>query len=730
MKALKRNIIVCVACMVMCAALLIGTTFAWFTDDITNKGNVITAGNLDIEATAYKTAETGTEIDIDGFGKLYFATEGQNMKEKTDPIIKNEGFEPGKSDAVMVKLKNTGSLDAKVKLYFDITDSGLDGALWFDFIEIGADNTVKGEFTKRSIDTLPALADRNVKTLKKDESVRYIFVYGMYEEADSYYEGKEFSMDVTILATQANEDAEFSKTITEDDLAAGGTITLGSDASIDFSKIHTLEKDVTLDLGGHELSVENTSTLSTKGATLTVKNGNIKDDFYGTGNKYAMFGASEGGKIVLENLDIDAERSIALIGSDGTSNDGTDCEIVIKDCKMIANDSACVSTNATKQDYECKISISDSMLKCVNENGDNCPVFVNVPCELSISDCEIYGDRQGVMVRSGSATISDTTIYASGECSGCEYYLDKEWKGGNEVPMAALVVGNRGGGTAYNYAPAKVTLNNCTIELGDSADKNAKLIYAWGNSKIDGVDGATGGATIVIDASLYKSIKDNCEFNTNSDVEITVTANNGKSLNDSEGCTDVLLTDDIELTISGYADVAEYWNGTVNIDMNGKSVKLLSSSNGNIFYAMGVQGANVTISGNGTIDASQSGKYALVMYGVSEGTLTIKDGTYIGETSAIQLGNTGNAKQTCIIEGGFFKATGENSSKYLLNCIDALYDNRNAKFIVKGGTFVNFNPAESYSEDDEILVNWVADGYKVIEEKQDNGDIWYKVVKE
>lgn len=532
MKALKRNIIVCVACMVMCAALLIGTTFAWFTDDITNKGNVITAGNLDIEAIAYKTAETGSEIDIDGFGKLYFATEGQNMKENTDPIIKNEGFEPGKSDAVMVELKNTGSLDAKVKLYFDITDSGLDGALWFDFIEIGDDNAVKGKFTKRSIDTLPALADRNVKTLKKDESVRYIFVYGMNETAGSYYEGKEFSMDVTILATQANKDAEFSKTktITADDLAAGN-ITLDSNASIDFSKIHTLEKDVTLDLGGHELSVENTSTLSTKGATLTVKNGSIKDDFLKGQVKYAMFCATKGGKIVLENLVIDAERSIALIGSDKEDlQDGTGCEIVIKNCDMTANDSACVTTNAKKQDYKCKISISDSMLKCVNENGDNCPVFVNVPCELSISGCKIYGDRQGVMVRSGSATISDTTIYASGECSykvdgvdADKAYLEKNWGSGNEVPMAALVVGNRGGGPAYNYEPAKVTLNNCKIELGENAAQNAKLIYAWGNGKIEGVDGATGGATITYDKTTAEQsgfTDTNCAWNKEQNVTV------------------------------------------------------------------------------------------------------------------------------------------------------------------------------------------------------------------
>ena len=39
--------------LVLCLAMLIGTTFAWFTDSITNSGNKIEAGNLNIGAIAY-----------------------------------------------------------------------------------------------------------------------------------------------------------------------------------------------------------------------------------------------------------------------------------------------------------------------------------------------------------------------------------------------------------------------------------------------------------------------------------------------------------------------------------------------------------------------------------------------------------------------------------------------------------------------------------------------------
>ncbi len=37
--------------LLLCAALLLGTTFAWFTDSVTNTGNTITAGTLGIKAT-------------------------------------------------------------------------------------------------------------------------------------------------------------------------------------------------------------------------------------------------------------------------------------------------------------------------------------------------------------------------------------------------------------------------------------------------------------------------------------------------------------------------------------------------------------------------------------------------------------------------------------------------------------------------------------------------------
>ena len=47
--SLKRTLLLSVMAMLICAAMLAGTTFAWFTDSASTGVNKIAAGNLDIE---------------------------------------------------------------------------------------------------------------------------------------------------------------------------------------------------------------------------------------------------------------------------------------------------------------------------------------------------------------------------------------------------------------------------------------------------------------------------------------------------------------------------------------------------------------------------------------------------------------------------------------------------------------------------------------------------------
>lgn len=125
---------------------------------------------------------------------------------------------------------------------------------------------------------------------------------------------------------------------------------------------------------------------------------------------------------------------------------------------------------------------------------------------------------------------------------------------------------------------------------------------------------------------------------------------------------------------------------------------------------------------NGGINTGTNGGYALnVRNGAN---LTITGGSYYGGGTAVQV-----QKGTLTITGGHFavEAFGEPYGyNFLLNCIDSAYKNGSAEIIVKGGTFVNFDPSNNTAEG--AGTNFVADGYKVVSESKANGEVWYTVV--
>ena len=57
MTTTKKSLLASGLSLAVSAALLVGTTFAWFTDSVTNKGNKIQAGKLSISAAMYDLQE-------------------------------------------------------------------------------------------------------------------------------------------------------------------------------------------------------------------------------------------------------------------------------------------------------------------------------------------------------------------------------------------------------------------------------------------------------------------------------------------------------------------------------------------------------------------------------------------------------------------------------------------------------------------------------------------------
>ena len=61
--------------LLLCVSMLVGTTFAWFTDKVESGLNTITAGNLDVELYYSKDADfSGEKVSVQDKTNLFTDT--------------------------------------------------------------------------------------------------------------------------------------------------------------------------------------------------------------------------------------------------------------------------------------------------------------------------------------------------------------------------------------------------------------------------------------------------------------------------------------------------------------------------------------------------------------------------------------------------------------------------------------------------------------------------------
>ena len=162
---------------------------------------------------------------------------------------------------------------------------------------------------------------------------------------------------------------------------------------------------------------------------------------------------------------------------------------------------------------------------------------------------------------------------------------------------------------------------------------------------------------------------------------------------------------------------------TLNLDKKIISPDNMGNNQTNFTALIVSADTTINASDEGGIDTGTNGGYGI---NVKNGAkLTINGGYYYGGGTAVQV-----QKGTLIINDGTFACEPYDNPTYgynfQINCIDSAYKDGTAKVIIKGGTFINFNPADCKAEG--AGTNFVADGYKVVPEAH-GSDTWYKVVK-
>ena len=211
----KGALLASILAMVLCVTMLVGTTFAWFTDTASANVNKIQSGNLDVMleyATEWDTSGQPTAwtdaTKLDG-GLSFLRMKEDGTREQATDIL----WEPGCTYTLPeLRISNQGSLSLKYKVVI----TGIDGNAELNNV---IDWTAEiGGATYNLTDEHP-LAAKNGDIIAAD----ILTISGhMQETAGNDYMNKELDgISITVYATQ--DTAEFDSISNEYDKNADGT---------------------------------------------------------------------------------------------------------------------------------------------------------------------------------------------------------------------------------------------------------------------------------------------------------------------------------------------------------------------------------------------------------------------------------------------------------------------------------------------------------------------------
>ena len=518
-KSTKRALVSSALAIVMCVAMLIGATFAWFTDTASTGVNKIQAGNLDIkvEYAKEKMNDDGTLA-----GELTDWTPIDNATNVFDP---NALWEPGRTEYVVFRITNNGNLALKYQLSLEtlaqkpgINKAGEEFYL-ADYLCASAKVNVGPGEVGSGVSTLGAfmtkLNDLGVAGVKNvldpeyhpltDATVNGTLLPGktncvpmaiwmptsVGNEANAISPDKAATIDfgINVVATQdtvesdsfnnqydADAPLDFEPVSTADELKAAATngknVQLTQDVTL--TDALTFDNAVTIDLNGKTL----TSSLSSNGYSLvtyadaTIVNGTYK----GTGTAR---GIAACGNLKMRNVTVD------VAGQVGVACSAADRQYTIEDSTIKGGYALCnFNNNAT-------INVSNSTLEGTTtgfyHNGSNSGLNLTVT-GTKINAGNNGTDATGVYI-SGSTATRDAGGYQKASFTDC------------------TVKGN----AAIEVKYTDLTLNNCTVTATVPA---ANASYTQNNN------GSTTNGFAVVST-------DNATNNTMPKPEGTITINGG-----------------------------------------------------------------------------------------------------------------------------------------------------------------------------------------------------------
>ncbi len=457
-KATKKALFASAMSLLLCVTMLIGSTFAWFTDSASSKGNKIMAGNLDVDLLLW---DGDSYEDIGDSEKPIFGS--------YDSLTANEDnantlWEPGKTQVAYLKIKNNGNLALKYQVVLNTIDPADSKSLYevmqYQIVPDAVSGDVDGwdanSALKAKLGSEIVSGDKAVEMLPGAEHNFALLVH-MDENANNDYMDGKVEFDITVLATQLNaeedsfskdydKDAENPEIITAEALAAemtpvNGVITIDKDYIVDgdWTSISVSGQNVVIDGNGHTISnLDKPLTAGSVGQVLTIKNLTIADSDIGPA-------ANENGL-------------------------GTGAFACFKDAAGSAIFENCHLVNSSVTGNERAAGLIAYI--------SGAEVIIN---NCSVENCEIKavgGAAAFVTHTQGNATITNSKVI-SNKITATEDRL------GTKTPLAGAVIGTANGN-------AVVTLTNVECSGNTVSNNNATPVY---NEMIGRL---VGSATLVI----------------------------------------------------------------------------------------------------------------------------------------------------------------------------------------------------------------------------------------
>ena len=536
-KATKRALLTSVMALVMCVVMLVGTTFAWFTDTASTGVNKIQAGNLKVDIVD----ESGNSLD----GKtLNF----KDFNGKTDIL-----WEPGATFFTQgFKIANEGNLALKYKVVVSgITgDTGLLKVMKFDVVSAMTKTGSEVNFTATPGQLLPSASDA------PSVSDVYYLRGHMDEDAGNEYKNMTLTgISVTVYATQLNsefdsfgndydENADYSADVWDGTSATAAELAAATDetnkvVTVDSGKLlAALAQSVNDSKDYSDYAIKLTKNLDLNGNEWTPigqKNGNkFKGTFDGQGyvvtglkiseakadafdGYVAFFGGTDGATI--KNLTVAG----SVTGKEAAGIVGKGVNTTLENCHNKATITATESKAAG-----IVASLDKGTLKnCTNSGaittkGAWPAAGIVAWCNpnAAIENCQNFGDvtvtgigdtsqAGGICGNLGSSSVVKNCINSGRISASLAGGVAGRAKGAdaqqiqivNFTNTGSIVASNIAGGVVGD-AQQGVKVENCTINGTVSGTKAAGGIFGstQGNAQ-SAVTGCTIGATVSSDTA-------------------------------------------------------------------------------------------------------------------------------------------------------------------------------------------------------------------------------------